>query len=1205
MENGYLLDYFQYLDGSWQLDWTPSAPGVHTLQASASMQGLHPSFGQDLFAESGALSIAVALPDLPGITLYNPSPDGAIPSGQSVGLRTSLVGDIAGLLPATVEFFANQISLGTAPAEDPSLLWTPPATGDFEISATFTDRYGRSLSSDPLTVLVRIPPKASITSPAANASFAFGQDVSVDISVVPGDGAISSIELLLDGTRVDDPQDPAAAAFLLSGVSGGWHQLAARVIAANHLSVATPGVRFFKVRGVNPSLPVPSPLSAARSSSDITLSWPALPASNRVVVERWDSSLNMWSEIGLTAEAGLQFTDGTVSAEERVSYRVAALDSAGLRSGYSEEIQTATKVEPRCYAVIDLGESLRDSLLAMRLFDPRMLVAQLSGPVPMSALLDLGDSQPLDMSDSVDVLLRKRATNSGGTLSLDYFMVWHLDGRPTSYIGDPGFHAARIAHDGKVVGFVDYSSPKLTLEERDSLYEGVNLLYMKGLLLGDVPIAGGARVDLRAAVWTPGGGMVVELAEDPRRFVFGGPQGLVPPLEYTSLHIAWDGSADGSCYVGEGTFLDLAGINSQAELNELPSYYSNARRYGMRWHGADWDAVGALGLEEGRVDSVLMACNRVGTVSVGVSAVGGLTPENGLGHTYGIRTSAMFGLSPREGDPVLEKLLPLGAGVMAWARDVDEAGNAVGASTMSAESGLDGYEPQIHAVTWSWGGAQARMLPNLREESPVQETATSDAVAVSRSGRYVVGHDMARVDLEEGGVVAQRVAALWVRNQAAADAGLEPWEAMDLDAGVTEEWDLSSAHAVNDQGIILAQGRKWVNNAWSEPHAVVLLPVEFKKIYEENNPVNFVHDTTPKDDPPPLPRNILYTVIVPQSLDYQLKLEMEIPEAFRTKFMWAVVNNQNQTAGEGFFPADGPADVVFDHNASEWRGDYDVFVGYDANSNSVLDESERMPVTVPKLNQPLKIHGANSDAYAASNIAIATGGILGGYVVPLTEALLDIFFFGGTLQVEEGWKPTSTTTVSFNCFSDPWSDWLTHNAGAGFNASGDATIKLYTWDSSTQASDKLASAPAIKDNLLAMYGLKQSQIASALEGASVGTEMSFPSVTGWYEFPLNRITFEDQILHKDEYYAIARVRISGFKVRFKAKKTNSGVDIIETVTTGAIEDLYDFNYITPFPAVEAATVQISHGNGSFGSGREAGQIYRNRFEFYKTWNGLP
>jgi len=412
----------------------------------------------------------------------------------------------------------------------------------------------------------------------------------------------------------------------------------------------------------------------------------------------------------------------------------------------------------------------------------------------------------------------------------------------------------------------------------------------------------------------------------------------------------------------------------------------------------------------------------------------------------------------------------------------------------------------------------------------------------------------------------------------------------------------------NTEGL-LVRDKKWPENPADEPMKkkakIHLLPVEFKKIYEENNPVNFVHDTTPKDDPPPLPRNILYTVIVPQSLDYHLKLEMEIPESFRTKFMWAVVNNQNQTAGEGFFPADGPADVVFDHNASEWRGDYDVFVGYDANSNSVLDESERTPVTVPKLNQPLKIHGANSDAYAASNIAIATGGILGGYVVPLTEALLDIFFFGGTLQVEEGWKPTSTTTVSFNCFSDEWSDWLTHNAGAGFNASGDATIKLYTWDSSTQASNKLATAPAIKDNLLGMYGLKQSQIASALENAEVGTEMSFPSATGWYEFPLNRITFEDQPLHKDEYYALARARISGFKVRFKAKKISSGVEIVETVTTGAIEDLYDFNYITPFPATEAATLQLSHGNGSFGSGREAGQIYRNRFEFYETWNGLP
>ena len=386
---------------------------------------------------------------------------------------------------------------------------------------------------------------------------------------------------------------------------------------------------------------------------------------------------------------------------------------------------------------------------------------------------------------------------------------------------------------------------------------------------------------------------------------------------------------------------------------------------------------------------------------------------------------------------------------------------------------------------------------------------------------------------------------------------------------------------------------------------VTLLPVEFKKIYEEHNPVNFVHDTTPKDDPPPLLRNILYTVIVPQSLDYHLKLEMEIPEAFRTKFMWAVVNNQNQTAGEGFFPADGPADVVFDHNASGWRGDYDVFVGYDANNNSVLDVSERTPITVPKLNQPLKIHGANSQAYAESNIAIATGGILGGYVAPIAEALLDIFFFGDASQVESGWQPTSTTTVSFSCFSGDWSDWLTHNAGAGFNASGDATIKLYTWDSSTQASNKLASAPAIKDNLLAMHGLKQSQIASALEGAAVGTEMSFPSDTGWYEFPLDRITFQEQLTHMDEYLAVARARISGFKVRFKAKKTSSGVDIIETVTTGVIEDLYDFNYIAGFLSQRAATIQLSHGNGSFGSGREAGQIYRNRFEFYKTWNGLP
>jgi hypothetical protein len=222
----------------------------------------------------------------------------------------------------------------------------------------------------------------------------------------------------------------------------------------------------------------------------------------------------------------------------------------------------------------------------------------------------------------------------------------------------------------------------------------------------------------------------------------------------------------------------------------------------------------------------------------------------------------------------------------------------------------------------------------------------------------------------------------------------------------------------------------------------------------------------------------------------------------------------------------------------------------------------------------------------------------------LAETLLDIFFFGDASQVESEWQPTNTTTVSFNCFSSDWSDWLTHNSGANFNLAGDSTIKLYTWDSSTQASNKLASAPAITDFLHAMHGLKTPAINSALANAPMGTEMSFPYDTGWYDFQLNRITFDEEA-HLDEYLAVARARISGFKVRFKAKKTSTGVEVIETTTTGVIEDFYDFNYIGGFLSQRGATVQISHGNGSFGSGRNAGKIYLNRFEFYKTWNGLP
>ena len=88
-----------------------------------------------------------------------------------------------------------------------------------------------------------------------------------------------------------------------------------------------------------------------------------------------------------------------------------------------------------------------------------------------------------------------------------------------------------------------------------------------------------------------------------------------------------------------------------------------------------------------------------------------------------------------------------------------------------------------------------------------------------------------------------------------------------------------------------------------------------------------------------------------------------------------------------------------------------------------------------------------------------------------------------------------------------------------------------------------------------------------------------------------------------------RVRIVSHRARFKIKKeTVLGEDVLvvkQTRTWGEIEDLYDFNQEAGQFSEWGATVQLGYGNGSKSAYRPAGQIYRTRIFFEKTYGELP
>ena len=380
-----------------------------------------------------------------------------------------------------------------------------------------------------------------------------------------------------------------------------------------------------------------------------------------------------------------------------------------------------------------------------------------------------------------------------------------------------------------MLGFLDYSIPPLTLEERDKPYTGINLLGEKGLLTGQVPVGDGLFIETRPAVWDETRGVVELGGDSPESFVLRnagvGVEGL---HDYVSLNAVW-GASENGLYVGGGTYLDLRGF-SQQDVNNLNDYSHLSELHGMRWvegnggNWSDWDEVGALG-NNYRTQSSLTAINQAGTVSVGFSAVGGEQTPQGVAYTYGIRSRAAFGLEKDGGDPALEELKPVGSAVLAWPWDVDEAGNAVGTSLLDAQTA----PIYPHAVEWPAESGEARLLPNLRgEEIPVKE-AVSHARAISRNGRYAVGYDTQWVEQEGGGGNSGYYnprAVVWVKNRGATETDMTLWEVFDLNARVPEGWEFTSAHGVNDEGIILVHGHRRMENGHWEPRAAFLLPIE-------------------------------------------------------------------------------------------------------------------------------------------------------------------------------------------------------------------------------------------------------------------------------------------------------------------------------------------------------------------------------------------
>jgi hypothetical protein len=427
----------------------------------------------------------------------------------------------------------------------------------------------------------------------------------------------------------------------------------------------------------------------------------------------------------------------------------------------------------------------------------------------------------------------------------------------------------------------------------------------------------------------------------------------------------------------------------------------------------------------------------------------------------------------------------------------------------------------------------------------------------------------------------------------------------------------------------------------SSEQPFISMRLVFGQMWESTNKANRIYNLTPKDDPPEVPRNRLYVVESPEDGKYHVTLEVDDqPASLRNRLMYAIYDGSTKlSGGEGSFPASGPANMVFDHPATNTEfKDFDVKVGYDLNGDGTLGVDDalfplRVVSTVTGLDKgPPVIRGSCMARYAAALESI-TNVLAGAWTspgwttdaqIPNAKSLLRIFMDGNSSGVISPYPPSSSTNMEFNAFYPGYfSEWLTHNAGANFNEEGVATITEYQWEEDTPLSVLVVVAPQIEDALSTYYSqVVYPQATNYFQTQLVWTVAYFPPSTDGFDIPhvsesqpwvpgctLTFNTWWPDLLD-DTNGSIGRGRLLSHKARYRIQKTLNLLGSVELIVTevqswGELIDLYDFNHDVGGKSQDAAILQQGFGNGGYGPTRNRGKIFRTRVLFNKTYEELP
>ncbi|MBI5689643.1 MAG: PD40 domain-containing protein [Verrucomicrobia bacterium] len=177
--------------------WTPQTPGLFALTARAT-----DNFGT--VTDSGVVTVTIAAGNVPTVSISTPLSSSTVTAGTVTPVvvnATAANGTIA-----SVELFANNVSLGVDATFPYNFAWTPGGVGAVALTAVATDSQGNRTVSAPVNVTVAGisagAPTVSITSPSGGASIPVGVPTLIAATASDADGTIAQVEFFANGASL-------------------------------------------------------------------------------------------------------------------------------------------------------------------------------------------------------------------------------------------------------------------------------------------------------------------------------------------------------------------------------------------------------------------------------------------------------------------------------------------------------------------------------------------------------------------------------------------------------------------------------------------------------------------------------------------------------------------------------------------------------------------------------------------------------------------------------------------------------------------------------------------------------------------------------------------------------------------------------------------------------------------------------------------